>query len=110
MTAPVLVGAGAFALGGIGPGVFAFVLAGLSTATGARFYRRSRIRLGERFNEEAPEQFRRLWLVTLAAGAIGVAMTFASAGPRAGVAALALWIALVASGAVVLAVTRHRGE
>src|ERR1039458_3669612 len=89
MAFPVLVGVGAFALGGIGPGVFAFVLAGVSSTMAMRFYGRLRVGVGER-REEASEQFRRLWLVMLAAVAIGVATTFASASPRAGEAALAL--------------------
>ena len=110
MTFPILVGAGAFALGGFGPGVFAIVLAAVCTTMAARLYRRWRIEADERVSAEASEQFRRLWLVMLAAVAIGVATTFASAGPKAGAVAVALWVALVASGAGVLAVTRHRGE
>lgn len=35
---PLMVAGGAYAMGGIGPGLFGLVLAGIGTVVGARFY------------------------------------------------------------------------
>jgi amino acid permease len=56
MIFPVLVGAGAFALGGIGPGVFALVLAGICSAVAARFDRRLRVRASDRTSTRPREE------------------------------------------------------
>ena len=98
--------------GGIGPGVFGFVLAGICVVAAVRFERRfrtsARDRPGAHASEEIVERFRRLWLISLAAILLGVAIAFVSVGTRAGTVALACGILFVASGAVALAVMRNR--
>jgi hypothetical protein len=55
-------------------------------------------------------RFRRWWLLCLAAVALGVVTTFATAGTHDGVVSLGLWVALVASGAMAFALMRKQGR
>jgi hypothetical protein len=67
-----------------------------------------RDRPGAHASEEIVERFRRLWLVSLVAILVGVAIAFVSGGTRAGTVALACAVAVGLSGAVALAVMRSR--
>jgi hypothetical protein len=112
MIFPFIVGAGAFAIGGIGPGVFAFVLAGICSVIAARFDKRSHVRVGDRISAQAregmSEQFRRWWLVSVIAVAVGVTIVYVGVGVLAGTVALVCGILFVAGGAGALAITRDR--
>jgi hypothetical protein len=113
MIFPLLVGAGAFALGGIGPGAFAFILAGICSVVAARLDARLRVRASDptaaQVRAETFERFRRWWLIAVAAVVVGVGTTFVAAGTRAGVVTLVCAVALVAGGRVALAAMRDRG-
>jgi hypothetical protein len=112
MIFPFIVGGGAFAIGGIGPGVFAFVLAGICVViTGGferRFERSVRDSPGSHASEDIVGRFRRLWLVSLIVVLLGVVIIFVGGGMRAGAVALVCGIIFVAGGAVALAIMRNR--
>ena len=108
VTFPFMVGAVVFALGGIWRGVGAVAFTGIAVVIAARIDNRSHVGAGDRISPQSGEEmftrFRRLWLVSLAAILVGVAIAFASGGTRAGTVALACGILFVAGGAVALAI------
>jgi FtsH-binding integral membrane protein len=110
----LIVAGGAFALGGVGPAVFAFALAGICVVMAVRYERRQRVsvreRLASRASEEQVERFRRLWLVSLVLVLVGVVIAFVSGGTWAGTVALACAVAVGVGGAVALVIMRNRDE
>jgi hypothetical protein len=112
---PFLVGGGAFAFGGIGPGLFAFAASGLSVAMAVRIDRRLRTQLKvNEFTSAQPgrarvAQFRRLWLMALAAVLAGVVTVVISGGTATGTVAAACLVAVGVGGGTAAAVTRRRG-
>lgn len=110
---PFLVGGGAFALGGIGAGIFGFAASGLGVAIAVRFDTRLRAQVSDlpsaQAGEARVEQFRWLWLIALAAVLAGVATALLGGGATAGAVAAACLVAVGVGGGVALVVMRHRG-
>jgi hypothetical protein len=111
MIFPLLVGAGAFALGGVGPAVLGLVIAGGAVVIAVRMDRTPPA--GDQTNAQASpalvERFRRLWLMSVVAAVLGTALIYVGAGTEAGTVALVFAVLFVASGAVALVVMRKRG-
>jgi hypothetical protein len=110
----VIIGGGAFAIGGIGPGVFAFALAGICVVVAVRFERNLQVsvrdRPGARASDGKVERFRRLWLVSLVLVLVGVVIGFVSGGKWAGIIVLACAVAVGLGGAVALIVMRDQDK
>jgi hypothetical protein len=110
---PFIIGGGTFALGGVGPGLFGFVIGALAVVLAAR------INIGSpapahgqadtRAND-ARAQFRRWWLVSLVAVAVGVPAAYLSGGAASGTIALVAAVLIVVGGAAALAVMRSGGR
>lgn len=124
---PLLAGGVAFALGGVGPGLFTLALAGIASAAAGRFQGMSATQSGDQANGTAhvptssanmpssPERRRQLaarflgcWLVSIVAFALAVPLAYAGS-PAAGTAVLVCGLVVVISGAIALVVMRRRG-
>jgi hypothetical protein len=119
----LMTGAGAFALFGVGPGLFAVVIAGTATAIAARSQqtsdRQSPDETTRRDTAAAPSAptppkrgrkqpaalFLRWWLLCVAAVAAAVPLAYA-AGSTVGTVILVSGLLMILSGAVALIVTR----
>jgi hypothetical protein len=108
--APFLVGGVAFAFGGLGAGIFGLVSGALVVGLAVRFDKKIRIRLtgfcGGEASEPRVEQFRRWWMIALAAAAIAVGTAFLSCGAEGGAVAAACLVVVGVGGGVALAVMR----
>ncbi|HWF51559.1 MAG TPA: hypothetical protein VG294_13050 [Solirubrobacteraceae bacterium] len=106
---PLIVAGGAYAVGGLGPGLVGLVLAGVSSAVGARFLIRHGMpgtnRTATGTHEAPAVLFRRLWLVLVFAVIVGLLIAIATIGVHAATVAMACCgLLILVGGGVALAV------
>jgi hypothetical protein len=108
---PFLLGAGGFATGGVSLGVGCFVAAAIPCYWVARKLQ-ARVSGGSdtQASVAAADRFKRWWSFSIMLLVVAVALTYVSAGTRAGTITLASAVLAITGGGVALAVMRHSGN